>query len=76
MQVITGLLFYIDKTYPEYPLTYWQSSLVLLYVRNANTFQIAVAIAQGWPNFFDRWPNKKIIFHLGPHFFKFVTIIA
>jgi len=28
------------------------------------------AICQGWPDFFDRGPNLKTIFHHGPHYWK------
>jgi hypothetical protein len=38
---------------------------------NKETFKVSlIMLDQGWPDFFDRRPNLKIIFHHGPHYSK------
>ena len=49
-------------------IVFWEATAVLIieYI----TF---ISLYQGWPDFFDRGPNLKTIFHLGPHYLKLQT---
>ena len=40
--------------------SFYTSGFMLIFLVNSTD--------QGWPDFFDRGPNLKNIFHLGPHF--------